>query len=299
MLTPFVAQYRVRHTECDAYGHVNNANYLRYMQETAFDASAEVGYGVAEYQRLNTIWLIRASQIEFLHALYQGDRFEVQTWLVQTGHFRVRRFYHFFRHSADQPPGDAPPELVARGWSDWVYLNRQTHRPVAFTPEFLAPFGATLDTGTVIPRAKFPDPPPAPPGIYTMERVVEWRDIDTAQHVNNAVYFAYVEECGFRAAASLGWTIDRMLATGFAIVVREQEIEYVEQARLGDTLRVSTYLSDARRISALRHYRIERADGVLIARARGLFLFAHIETGRIVRVPQGFLNDFAGQIAAG
>ena len=32
--------FRVRHYECDSYGHVNHANYLRYMQEAAFDASA-------------------------------------------------------------------------------------------------------------------------------------------------------------------------------------------------------------------------------------------------------------------
>ena len=42
--------FRVRYYECDAYGHVNHANYLRYMQETAFDASAAVGYEIARYE---------------------------------------------------------------------------------------------------------------------------------------------------------------------------------------------------------------------------------------------------------
>ena len=32
--------FRIRHYECDRYGHVNNANYIRYMQEAAMDASA-------------------------------------------------------------------------------------------------------------------------------------------------------------------------------------------------------------------------------------------------------------------
>ena len=43
------ATFRVRHYECDAYGHLNNANYARYMQEAAFDASAAVGYGKDRY----------------------------------------------------------------------------------------------------------------------------------------------------------------------------------------------------------------------------------------------------------
>ncbi|HZY44476.1 MAG TPA: acyl-CoA thioesterase [Anaerolineae bacterium] len=34
-----IGKFKVRYTECDQNGHVNNANYLRYMQEAAFDAS--------------------------------------------------------------------------------------------------------------------------------------------------------------------------------------------------------------------------------------------------------------------
>jgi len=41
--------FRVRHYECDAYGHVNHANYLRYMQEAALDASAAAGYDIDWY----------------------------------------------------------------------------------------------------------------------------------------------------------------------------------------------------------------------------------------------------------
>ena len=36
--------FRIRFYECDAYGHVNHANYLRFMQEAAIEASADVGY---------------------------------------------------------------------------------------------------------------------------------------------------------------------------------------------------------------------------------------------------------------
>ena len=50
--------FRVRQYECDPYGHVNHANYLRYMQEAAFDASAAVGYDFANgIRRLTTYCL--------------------------------------------------------------------------------------------------------------------------------------------------------------------------------------------------------------------------------------------------
>jgi acyl-CoA thioesterase FadM len=35
-------QFRVRYVECDAHGHVNNANYLRYMQEAARALAADL-----------------------------------------------------------------------------------------------------------------------------------------------------------------------------------------------------------------------------------------------------------------
>ena len=55
--------FRIRHYECDAYGHLNNANYLRFMQETATDASADAGYDIHRYRQLGTIWLIHESEI--------------------------------------------------------------------------------------------------------------------------------------------------------------------------------------------------------------------------------------------
>ncbi len=65
--------FRVRHYECDSYGHVNHANYLRYMQETAFDASASAGYDVERYHEINRTWLVRESDITYLVPLSYGD----------------------------------------------------------------------------------------------------------------------------------------------------------------------------------------------------------------------------------
>ena len=41
--------FRVRYYECDAHNHLNNANYLKLMQEAAFEASAAVGYDRQKY----------------------------------------------------------------------------------------------------------------------------------------------------------------------------------------------------------------------------------------------------------
>ncbi len=85
--------FRVRNYECDGYGHVNNANYVRYMQEAALDASAAVGYDEARYNELGHIWLIRETNIEYLRPLRFGDSVEVTTWVGDFRRVRSRRFY--------------------------------------------------------------------------------------------------------------------------------------------------------------------------------------------------------------
>ena len=67
------------------------------------------------------------------------------------------------------------------------------------------------------PRTRFPSPPPPPPGVYRMRRRVEWRDLDETQHVNNAAYLAYLEDCGLQVCAAHGWPLARMQEEGFAI----------------------------------------------------------------------------------
>ena len=286
--------FRVRHFECDAYGHVNHANYLRYMQEAALDASAAVGYDEARYVALGTLWLIRETDIEYLHPLRYGDSVEISTWVGDFRRVRSRRFYEM-RHAQTG-------ELVARANTDWVYLERQSGRPVAFPEEMIAAFApAGVGDDSLQdsqPRKRFPAAPPPPPGVFTMQRRVEWRDIDAAQHVNNATYFNYMEECGVQAVDSAGWSMGRMWDEGVAIFARRYQIEYRLQAQLGENLAVSTYLSDVKRSTATRHFVIARAaDGEVIAQARSLWVFVNTETGKPIRIPGEFYSAFANSIA--
>jgi YbgC/YbaW family acyl-CoA thioester hydrolase len=61
--------FRVRHYECDIYGHLNGTNYLRYMQEAAFDSAAAAGYGLSRHQEMGRLWLVRQSGIEYIRPL--------------------------------------------------------------------------------------------------------------------------------------------------------------------------------------------------------------------------------------
>ncbi|MCS7060067.1 MAG: thioesterase family protein [Anaerolineae bacterium] len=279
--------FRVRYYECDAYGHVNNVNYLRYMQEAAFDASAAVGYDFARYQSMGRHWLIRRTDIEYLRPLHYGDSVEVKTWVMDFHRVRSRRAYEM--------RSLASGELAARAVTDWVFVDTASNRPVRVPPEMVAAFmGETPSQAEVPPREPFPEPAPPPPGVFRTRRRVSWTDIDTAQHVNNIMYMVYVEACSMDVLSAHGWSIPRMTAEGFGMVLRRHQIEYLQPAVLGDEIEIATWVYDVKRASATRHYVLTRvSDGALLARVNTTAAWIDLASGRPIRIPTHFMADFA------
>jgi len=285
----YTRNFRVRFYECDAYGHMHNTTYLRYMQEAAFDASAAVGYDMARYDALGHYWLIRETAIEYLLPLRYGDSVDVTTWIEDFRRVRSLRVYEF-----RQSGGSA---LVARATTDWVYVNWATGKLATIPPELIGAFFAEGAPPMAPPRPKFPDPPAPPPGVFGVRRRVTWQDIDSAGHVNNAVYLAYAEDAGVRIAAARGWPMTRMMQAGFGIIARRHQIEYRGPGVLDDELDVSTWVGDVKRATAMRYYAIRRViDGALLARVQTLWVWVDLATGRPMRVPAQFMDPFADNI---
>ncbi|MFQ5400611.1 MAG: YbgC/FadM family acyl-CoA thioesterase [Anaerolineae bacterium] len=284
--------FRVRHYECDAYGHVNHANYLRFMQEAALDASAAAGYDLARYRAMGQQWWIRETDIAYVRPLTYGDAVVVRTWVTDFRRVRSRRAYEMRLAG-----GGA---LVATAHTDWVFLDRATQRPVTVPDEMVRAFMPEGIPTQAPRREPFPEAPPPPPGVFTIRRHVEWRHVDAEQHVNNAMYMAYTEDCGVWVAAAHGWPMTRMMEAGFGIVARRYRIEYKQPAALGDELEIATWISDVKRATAVRHYTItRRRDGTLLARAHVLWVWVSLTNGLPIRIPADFIADFAPNIADG
>jgi acyl-CoA thioester hydrolase len=285
----FVLPFRVRYHECDAWGHVNNASYARYMQDAAFEASADAGFDMRWYAENNRIFVVRATSLNFLKPAHYGDQIEVHTWISDARRVTARRQYEI----RSQTSG----ELFVSAHSDWVLVDMAGMRLASITPEMIAGLQPER-TGddAVKPEALVQAPQPA--GVFSLERTVSFRDLDTERVVNNPVYLEYATDCGFDCSAYFGWGVQRMIDADTGIFFRNIHIEYLQPARIDERLKISAWLSDVKRVTAMRHFEMRRvSDDLPIARVNALCVCATLSSGAPARIPASLLADFAPNIA--
>jgi acyl-CoA thioester hydrolase len=116
----------------DENGHVNNQEYLRWMQDVAVEHSAALGWGMDRYLETGTTWVVRSHFVEYLRPAFQGDVLEASTWVADVQRRRSTRRYAFTR-GPDR-------ELVARAETLWVFVDARTGRPIPIPDPIRADF---------------------------------------------------------------------------------------------------------------------------------------------------------------
>lgn len=286
----FKTDFRVRHDECDAYGHVYNANYLRYMQEAGIRASEDAGYDMGYYAGLDRVWLVRRTHVTFLRPAKMGEELQVTTWIRDLGRVRATRAYEV---RADDG------QLVAKADTDWAFLEASTGKP-ARIPGDLASLMAPGDDVVAGQAADaFPELPSLAEEPFRANRQVAWGDVDPQRHLNNAVYLDYITDVAIEAGAHFGWDLDRCEEAGLAFIFSEQWIDYKRPAYFGDSLELITWLSQVKRTTGLRHYVIRRpSDSAEVAVGHSRWVCMDRAAMRPVRLPDAFQVDFAAHVSS-
>jgi len=221
------SQFPVNIYDLDAWGELRFSALLRFLQQAASDASAAAGFDVEWYERAGTLWVIRRTIVEYLAPALYRDRLDVRTWVSDIRRVRSQREYEVRRAGE--------PALVARGATDWVYVDLARGAP-ARPPEEMQ---QRLMPGAVAqprpPRA----PAVAPPHAARLKRRVELADLDSVAH-----YAVYVEQAVGDALAAHGWRIDPS-ARAPRLRVQRHDIEYFAEAQYDDQLEAAVWTSAA------------------------------------------------------
>ena len=127
--TPFVRAFEARPEDIDELGHVNNAVWVRWIQEVAtahWTAVAEPAH-VAAY-----LWVVTRHEIDYLRGLTPGGDVIARTWVGEAPKgARFDRLVEFV--------GDAGLVHV-RARTIWAIVERASGRPLRVPPEVAAPF---------------------------------------------------------------------------------------------------------------------------------------------------------------
>ncbi|WP_062381337.1 acyl-CoA thioesterase [Demequina pelophila] len=124
----------LRWSDLDAYGHVNNAEMLRLLEEARIrvfwavehdDPDAPATALLAGGVGADTMTLIAGQQIEYLAPVpYLRRPIDVQVWLGRIGGASVEICYEVW-----SPAGTPDPVLYARASTTLVLVDAATQRP--------------------------------------------------------------------------------------------------------------------------------------------------------------------------
>lgn len=114
---------------------------------------------------------------------------------------------------------------------------------------------------------------------------IRYRDLDTLNHVNNAIFSTYFEEARIsfiRDLPELGTQIDH----GFSFVLASVQIDFVKPVEYPETLRVGTGLKKLGNSSITCFQAIYRdSDTVLAAVMEATGVWFDLDKGRPARLP--------------
>ena len=256
MVREYHWQLQVRSYEGDAWGLLPASGMMRYLEEAAVSAARDVGYGRAFHDERNSLWVIRRMALALHAPVHIGDCIDITTW---ASHFeRVRGGREYRVTNADDT-------LVASGLAEWVYLERKTLRPLAVPREVAVDFdlpGA--------PLGDYTPPSLSPVGqqfAFRAERVAEWHECDSLQHINNSVYVDWLDDALRTGLAELGWGVERLRERDLQLRGEHLKLDYKRAALPDHRLVISTTVqaSEGRLVSVQQSIVSDEGAEVLTA----------------------------------
>lgn len=124
----FTTSIEVRWSDCDAFGHVNNAVYLTYLEQARFAYWHEV---LPDMPFPGMI--LARIEIDYRAQAFPGDRLEVRAAVTELRNSSFWTDYEIVR---------ADGTLVALARSAQVFFDYTTQKPLPIDPRFREQVGA-------------------------------------------------------------------------------------------------------------------------------------------------------------
>lgn len=170
----FRVSYKIRLSDADATGRLRLDAVARYLQDAAIDDVEETGWGAPEH-----LWVLRSVRIDVLTPFLGDSLVEVLTWGSSFSSLAAGRRWSL--------SGDAGGRAEVD--STWIHLDGEA-RPARIGEGFDR-YAEAAQGRVASTRLRLEPPAASGPRVVWPLRAT---DVDRMGHVNNAAYWAAVEQ---------------------------------------------------------------------------------------------------------
>ncbi len=125
----FTKRFTAEAADIDELGHVNNAVWVRWIQDLAVAHWEAVA---PDEHRDAYVWVVTRHEIDYRGNLTAGEHADGETWVPEPP--RGARFNRHFRFVAEDG------RVLVEGVTTWAMLDRASGRLVRVRPDIAAPF---------------------------------------------------------------------------------------------------------------------------------------------------------------
>lgn len=233
---------QIRPSDCDAFGHVNNAIYMSYISHAFVETLRHLESAQHWHPDSEFLWELKKSSIEYRQTAVFNDELQAKMWLEQGD--QIRPIFGCEISKKGPVPEDSVQSIV-RAQVIWQKLRRSTKEVVALSDSLLARFPRR--NGGSSPRS-FRLPPDNPDiRRYFWDHRVMRSEVGPSGHVHPQVIYNWLEEGVFDASDQAGWTPERRRQKGWFIFQMRHDTEFFFFPGYGDSIRITSRLVDIRR----------------------------------------------------
>lgn len=132
--TPFAIEIVVDPSAIDDYAHVNNAEYLRWIEQVSWAHSESLGLSLSRYRELDRGMAVHRHELDYLAPAFEGDRLRLATWIIDAdGRLTLTRRFQLIR------PADGRTLLRAR--TRFACIELSSGRPRRLPEEYRRIYG--------------------------------------------------------------------------------------------------------------------------------------------------------------
>lgn len=114
----------VAENHIDDLDHVNNVQYLNYVQN-----AAEKHWNILSCPEIDIkyVWVVIRHEIDYFKSAKFGDELEIRTWIGDTSGVKSDRFVEIKRANA----------IIAKAKTTWCLLDKKSMRPTRIPSEIM------------------------------------------------------------------------------------------------------------------------------------------------------------------